>query len=227
MLQNQKALSELKMSEYSDLFTLINEEHIAHNRQWLNNQAGVTQYSLKKLEVRHVAIFDKASSFKLEEDFFSYLNNYKSELLHLYKNVILNTSQYPSINITGRVKNEESIINKLYKKSSEQNGAFPINKVLNDLLGFRIIDNNLGDNLEQIVDILNKIKESNSMRIIHKPRINGDYKGYHIYFMGKDAKYFPVELQLWDNDNMESNLSSHEVYKKDYTQWPEIYQKGE
>ena len=227
MLQNLAVSKGIEMRDYSALFAIINEKHISHNRQWLASQIGVTQYSLKRTEVRDITIFDNESSFKLEEKFFSYLNNYKRELLHLYKNILFSIRDYPRINITGRTKNEESIINKLYKKSFEQNGAFPINKVLNDLLGFRIIDDNLDNNLEHIIDMLNKLKETNTMRIIHKARVNGNYKGYHIYFMGKDAKYFPVELQLWDNKDMEENFCSHEIYKKDYTKWPKIYQKGE
>ncbi|MBK0009886.1 hypothetical protein IAE23_25785 [Bacillus sp. S35] len=227
MLQNLAVSKGVDISDYSALFAIINEEHLKHNGQWLANQIGVTQYSLKKTEVRHVALFDNESSFKLEEKFLSYLNNYKRELLQLYKNVLFNVREYPRLNLGGRTKNEESIINKLYKKSLEQNGAFPINKVLNDLLGFRIIDDNLDKNLGQIVSMLNKLKETNTMRIIHKTRVNGNYKGYHIYFMGKDAKYFPVELQLWDNKDMEENFCSHEIYKKDYTTWPRIYQKGE
>lgn len=210
--------------QYLDMIKLIYDKHVIHTGKWLHAKTGITLYNLKKVEVRNIIQLSENDSLEIDRVFYEYIINYKSELIHLYADIIKELSENFG-GIKGRVKNEDSIINKLQKKRSEENGAFSINKVLNDLLGFRIIDQNYGDNIKHIIEILDMLKRD-GFRFQHKERINGDYQAYHIYFMGKDAKYFPLELQIWDTKNETTNLDSHEVYKKDYTSWPEIYYKG-
>ncbi|MGI8352010.1 hypothetical protein NiCM35_19830 [Niallia circulans] len=209
--------------QYLDIIKTIYEKHTSHNGKWLSKQSGISLYNLKKTEVR--TIMSNEGNIQLQSEFYDYIISYKNELITLYADIINGLNQSLTPYIKGRIKNEESIINKLHKKRKEQNGAFSINKVLNDLLGFRIIDPNFGENITYIIEILNSLK-TDGFRFQHKRRINGDYEAYHIYFMGKDAKYFPVELQIWDTKNEQTNLASHEIYKKEYTSWPEIYKKG-
>src|SRR5699024_12655587 len=114
---------------------------------------------------------------------------------------------------------------KINSKKFEDIGKITLNKYLNDILGFRLIDVNFDTNSKQIYHYISQLKEQKK-RLTHKHRENGDYKGYHIYFMGSGAKFFPMELQIWDNKYERSNLISHESYKKDYTYWPEIYTDG-
>ncbi len=200
--------------------------HSFHTGKWLSQQSGVTHYNLKKKRVCDVIDKSEEGLFFIDETFFNYIIGYKSILIHLYADIIKQINQSYKCNVKGRVKNEDSILNKLQKKRAEQNGKFSINKVLNDLLGFRIIDNNYEHNVHNLILYLDELKEKEGFRFTHKERVNGDYRGYHIYFMGKDSKFFPLELQLWDISNEAVNLDSHETYKKDYTTWPQIYYNG-
>jgi ppGpp synthetase/RelA/SpoT-type nucleotidyltranferase len=214
------------LQQYEDIIKILNNKHISHTGKWLSRQIGVTLINLKKTEVRTVLNESSEGTFTIERAFFEYMMDYQSQLIHLYAEIINEIKMSYQCNIIGRVKNEDSILNKLQKKKAEQNGAFSINKVLNDLLGFRIIDRNFEHNIKDVIEYLDDLKNNEGFRILHKERINGDYRGYHIYFMGKDAKFFPIELQIWDTNNEHINLTSHEIYKKDYTSWPEIYKKG-
>jgi Region found in RelA / SpoT proteins len=221
-----KLYKEKILDQYTDLIELMYSKHILFTGKWLSRQSGVMHFNLKKTEVRTIISASDEGSHSIQKDFYEYMINYKGELIHLYVDIINEIKQKYDVTITGRIKNEDSILNKLEKKSNEFNGAFPINKVLNDLLGFRIIEGNYGDNIKIIYNLLESLKGKKGYRIVHKERMNGEYRGYHIYLMGKDAKFFPLELQLWDTKNEKTNLDSHEIYKKDYTSWPEIYNKG-
>ncbi|ASV67562.1 nucleotidyltransferase family protein [Cytobacillus kochii] len=214
------------IKEYEEIFKILNENLINHNNMWISQQPGIHLYNLKKTYVKNVITEKDDEIFIIDQQFYDYMTRYKNELIYLYAQIIGLIKELFNCNIIGRIKNEESILNKLQKKKAEQNGSFSINKVLNDLLGFRIIDKNFGNNINKIKTILDNLKEKEGFRILHKERINGDYRGYHIYFMGKDAKHFPLELQVWDTKSELINLDSHEIYKKDYTSWPEIYFKG-
>ena len=74
-----------------------------------------------------------------------------------------------------------------------KNGKIPINKCLNDFLGFRIFV----DDLESIYDSLQKSSIKNQ-KIRMYLREDGDYKGIHLYFKNGKNVYFPWELQIWD-----------------------------
>ncbi|MET3682770.1 ppGpp synthetase/RelA/SpoT-type nucleotidyltransferase [Alkalibacillus flavidus] len=131
-----------------------------------------------------------------------------------------------NVPIVGRVKNKPSIIHKLLRKRNEDQGNYPINKYLNDLLGFRVIDQNYHENLSDAIKYIEHLK-SNGVRIINKERHTSDYKAYHIYFMGESNHCFPIELQIWDSKHEQSNIKSHEMYKKVYTNWLSKYQRNE
>lgn len=92
-------------------------------------------------------------------------------------------------------------------------------------MGFRIIDKNYDSNIIELSLYLDELKER-KRRLVHTYRKSGDYRGYHIYFMGLNARYFPIELQVWDSKNERTNLISHDLYKKEYTYWPKIYMDG-
>ena len=202
----------------------ISTEHIKFTGKWIANLKG-NHYNLKKTRVSDVCSSNEHNMDDfIDKDFLKYLNQYKSNLVDLYANVVLNLVG-DGILINGRVKNDDSILLKLHRKRFEDGGKFALNKYLNDLLGFRIIDTDYEKNIELVDQLALKSKQE-GMRLLHKPRENGDYRGYHIYFQGKDSKSFPVELQIWNAKNEQSNLTSHETYKKDYAFWPNIYKKG-
>ncbi|GAA0414965.1 hypothetical protein GCM10008934_02290 [Virgibacillus salarius] len=211
--------------DYKQIVDILYEEHKKHTGKWLAN-VGKTHYNLKKVQVRHICSSDpnNIDGF-IEKDFLNYVDDYKLCLLSLYKDIVKRVEVEVGKKIGGRIKGDDSILLKLHRKRFDDNGSFPLNKYLNDLLGFRIIDKNYCNNMKELPQYIDKLKEQ-KQRFMHKHRENGNYKGYHIYFMGSDAKYFPMELQVWSADNERKNFESHEIYKKDYTYWPEIYNKG-
>ncbi|MCA1321971.1 hypothetical protein LC085_18920 [Bacillus tianshenii] len=218
--------STYSLKQYAEIIKIMIDFHSLHTGRWLAQQTGVPHYNLKKTMVCDIISKAEEGSFAINNRFFQYIINYKSTLIHLYADIISEVSKNYNCNVKGRVKNEDSILNKLQKKQTEQNGKFSINKVLNDLIGFRIIDTDYEQNVKKLILYLDELKQKEGYRITHKERINGEYRGYHIYFMGKDSKFFPLELQLWDSTKEKTNLISHELYKKDYTNWPEIYYNG-
>lgn len=213
-------------TNYCSIIEILYEEHKKHSGKWLANLSG-DYYNLKKKQVRHVCSHEPEDIDNfIDKSFLDYIDSYKTNLTDLYANIVYRINKETGIVLTGRIKNDDSILLKLHRKRFEDGGKFPLNKYLNDLLGFRIIDEGLNLKVNQIKDYLNSLKEQ-KWRIMHKYRKNGEYKGYHIYFMGPNSRSFPIELQLWDVENERDNLTSHEQYKKSYTYWPKIYREGE
>jgi ppGpp synthetase/RelA/SpoT-type nucleotidyltranferase len=224
--QHQQLRSTYTLEHYLEIIKIIYEKHLTHTGKWLSEQTGVTHYNLKKTQVRSIYDIKGEGISYIDPSFYQYMLNYKDSLFKLYVNIITEIKEKCNFDIKGRIKNEDSILLKLHKKRNEQGGTFSINKVLNDLLGFRLIDEDFEQNIHKVQSLLDDLKHNSGYRLIYKPRQNGDYNGYHIYFMGKDAKYFPIELQIWDAKNEQKNLQSHEIYKKEYTAWPKLYHRG-
>jgi len=193
-LNSQENSSSLVLNNYIKVFQIINDLHIKHNSLWLSEieNLGFNHLNLKRLQVETVCSIEDG----ILDDFYLYITHYKNSLTKLYKDLFLMIKRECFPNVHGRIKNDESILLKLHKKRTEQNGKFSINKVLNDLLGFRIIeeDFSLDENLPDIKKFLEQKKTSGEWRVIHKQRENGDYKGYHVYFMGQNTSCFPLNL---------------------------------
>lgn len=212
--------------EYKLVLDILYEEHSKHTGKWLANN-GRSNFNLKKTQVRHVCSSnpDNIDGF-INEDFLKYIDDYKFSLGSLYAKILLRLEDEAGLTIGGRIKNDDSILLKLHRKRFEDGGKFALNKYLNDLLGFRLIDSDFDKNITDFSHHIDSLKEQ-KMRFVHRYREIGDnYKGYHVYFMGVGAMYFPMELQIWDEKQEKVNLASHETYKKDYTYWPQIYKKG-
>lgn len=213
-------------AKYKKIFDIIYSEHSRHTEQWLED-LGSIHYNLKRTQVRHICSSDpdNIENF-IDDEFLTYLYNYKISLGELYVKVLTRIEAEVNVPIGGRIKNDDSILLKLHRKRFQDDGKFSLNKYLNDLLGFRIIDSNYDENIKWIPKYLDDLK-GQKRRFMHKNReIGKDYKGYHIYFMGMGSSCFPVELQVWSKEHEETNLDSHEMYKKDYTYWPKIYKEG-
>ncbi|WP_381403100.1 hypothetical protein ACFDA8_09060 [Staphylococcus epidermidis] len=122
-----------------------------------------------------------------------------------------------------REKNKKSFYDKLFRYQEKEDwkgnkGAFPINKCLNDLLGYRIVvKHNI--TLDMIYENLKKFiteKFGNKVSIYNASKL--DYKALHVYF--KPSNFcFPCELQIWILEDEKSNLKSHETYKQGYLYW--------
>ncbi len=102
-----------------------------------------------------------------------------------------------------RVKRYATASQKLKAKSllEKENGSYNIGKVINDLMGFRIILPNINENKDKIELILERYKD----------------KGIISRYFKESNKTFPWELQIWDmKDEMQNNSlhSEHELQRK-------------
>lgn len=105
-------------------------------------------------------------------------------------------------------------ISKYYLDEKHGYGEVPINKCINDILGFRIIFNKSID-LIKIIEYIN----SNYSNLIC---INSSKNGYiatHVYFIKDNNFQFRWELQLWNMEDVENNKECHEKYKQEYTKY--------
>lgn len=168
-------------------------------------------------------IFKTVDNINLKKNYICDINNNDSiQLYIIFYNIFLSllnvhlkiTSQYPEIR--ARIKNINSISSKIEKYNTAQHeyGKIPINKCLNDLLGFRVILKNHFD-YKIINDFIH-----NTYGDIYKciDASKNAYKATHIYY--RDKNYlFPWEFQIWNQTDEKSNIESHKLYKQDYTNW--------
>ncbi|MGP4072748.1 hypothetical protein ACTWQB_09370 [Piscibacillus sp. B03] len=214
------------IDDYKRIIDIICERHDQYNHEWLKTQKGKT-FNLKKKQVRHVTSDDpKNMDDFIDTDFLDYMESYQLGLYDLYADIVVELSSNYGIPITGRVKNDDSIVSKLHRKRFDANGSFSVNKYLNDLLGFRVVDEDFASNFHDLTEHIEVMEDEDKRRIRASERQIKDYKAYHIYFMGASNNCFPIELQVWDAQHERSNLDSHKVYKKDYTYWPTKYRDG-
>lgn len=114
-----------------------------------------------------------------------------------------------------RVKNLNSLLCKIYSYINVKNekGQVPIKKCLNDLYGLRIITE-VQFNYE---DVKNLIQSKFPLLKCTKQDKNG-YNGIHIYFRVDNLNY-QWELQIWYQDDEQSNVLSHQKHKQTYVDW--------
>ncbi|MEG2457992.1 MAG: hypothetical protein RSB41_03785 [Bacilli bacterium] len=118
---------------------------------------------------------------------------------------------------SSRIKTRESLIQKILKKMNEENGKIKILKLINDLLGLRIVVPSFREELNKINNLnLTQYKafENCKIRILDRNLATG-YKAYHIYIR-RDNKTFPIELQIWDKEDEENNINLHTDHKEEY-----------
>lgn len=111
-----------------------------------------------------------------------------------------------------RVKTRESIDNKIERFSSREN-QYPVNNWLNDIFGARILLNH--DEIENIMQILDEWQDEFGLKNWYYRQDDG-YKGLHIYFKNRSNFYFPWELQIWNVNDLQSNIKNHEKFKRNF-----------
>ncbi|MEG1285352.1 MAG: hypothetical protein RSD22_06430 [Romboutsia sp.] len=206
----------LEKNDYDIIFRCINDYYTEYCHSWLNKTEN--KYNLKKKLIRDIYCVDNSIENQLATELQEYMYNYRSGLDDLYFKVLLGGEVATNISkkakFGGRVKTIESIENKIYRKMNDGNGTFPINKYLNDLLGFRIIDPNYKENINDVKELLEQY-ELEGFSILHKDRSNKGYEGYHVYFR-ESNNTFPIEVQIWDMEMEHDNIKMHKVYKQGY-----------
>lgn len=129
--------------------------------------------------------------------------------------------------IRSRVKQKDSIINKLFHYSENQAGAgYPLNKCLNDIMGYRLMIDGIDITSDETQGLCEKIASKEGLRSYYQDK-NG-YQGIHFYFNNSNNFNFPWELQIWSKDNELDNerLHSDHKAKRSYISWPNDYNKA-
>lgn len=201
--------------------TLINDIcslHESFSRDFFNEPG--TVINMKKTEVRNV-IFDEPQIIQIS--FLQLIQKYHDFLgkLIIY---IDYEYDYKDLDFRLRIKQKDSIVNKLfhYKFGKTEEGKIPINKCVNDLLGFRIIIEDFEHNCTDFINMCDVLKQN--YKINHIDSSKDGYKATHIYFLGKN-NYFPWELQIWNSADELQNELSHKEHKskREYINWPQVY----
>lgn len=147
-------------------------------------------------------------TFKETEDYFQFIRPYQEAMDFLMVQIkILNEDyrekyrEYPIHNIQSRIKEKESIVEKLRRKELPQNFESARNH-LTDIAGIRIICYFESD----VYHVAEQIKKYSDMICIREsdyiknPKPNG-YKSYHIIlgvpvYHTDSKEYYPVEVQI-------------------------------
>lgn len=123
--------------------------------------------------------------------------------LHESINDYLYKADVKDINFYYRVKTSESILDKIdYHRKRET--KYPVNTILNDIFGVRVILDS-----HDVNAILNKIddwKDNYKLNNWYLKDVDG-YIGVHAYFAPNDN--FPWELQIWDEKDAKPNIEKH------------------
>ncbi|MBD1577649.1 GTP pyrophosphokinase [Vibrio sp. S11_S32] len=111
-----------------------------------------------------------------------------------------------------RVKTRESIDDKI-SRYSMRDDQYPVNNWLNDIFGARVILS--ADEIESIMEQLDGWQEELNLKNWYLRDKEG-YRGLHVYFKNKSNFYFPWELQIWDINDLQSNIENHEKFKRSF-----------
>ncbi|MDQ8837667.1 GTP pyrophosphokinase [Streptococcus ruminantium] len=132
--------------------------------------------------------------------------------LHESINDYLMKSDIKDISFYYRVKTAESILDKI-ERFKERSEGYPIHSILNDIFGARMILTSA--QLEQVMESLDDWQEKFGLKNWYL-RDKDEYTGIHIYFKNKSNFYYPWELRLWDEKDLDRNIASHRKYKRDF-----------
>lgn len=168
-------------------------------------------YSRKQINHLHI-------DTELYNDFFDYLTVYSDKLTEFLnsKEVDKFETKYREFKLRIRVKEFDSLAEKIerYYKGTEK-GKMPIQKCINDMLGFRIVTEVDYRKDIRFKEIANQLKISKYIYNYYV-RDDGNYHGIHVYFKNKSNLYLPWELQIWYNEHVKDNHESHRQHKQGY-----------
>lgn len=200
--------------QYESIVDIIIEINRLH-RSFSFELVDLLCFNLKKREVSSIVVNDS-----IEGQFQNLISAYKSAL---NRNIVkVWDIQNKFTGIRYRIKQAESISEKIlyYMSRNHQFGKIPLNKCLNDFLGFRV----LVDDLETVHDSLKIDSRVTSISKMYL-RVDGNYRGLHLYFKNGNNRFFPWELQIWDKNQSQMNEVSHKEHKqkRKYISLPQNY----
>lgn len=206
----------MDIEELDILIRHIYDKFDSINNNWKSNE-NFTPINMKKKKV--VDIFNNNQI----SDTIFYYHKY---VFDLYGEIYQDTKNLNLVNdIEVRIKSYTSVqdkINRYYLESKHSFGEVPINKCLNDILGFRIIFND-SINLLKTIDYI----RNNYPNLICIDSSKNGYIATHVYFINNDNYKFRWELQLWNKEDEKSNKICHEKYKQKYTKYEEGKEEDE
>lgn len=173
----------------------INKVHLAFSKDYFETgkiEKVNLKHTLSKVSVQHILAY----RLNLHESINDYL--YRADLY--------------DISYFYRVKTSESILEKI-KRFQQRNEGYPVNSILNDIFGARIIVSS--EDISQIMEQLDNWKEKYGLKNWYL-RDKEEYIGIHIYFKNSSNFYYPWELQIWDKKDAEKNIQSHIKYKRGF-----------
>ncbi|MBF0698850.1 GTP pyrophosphokinase [Streptococcus danieliae] len=132
--------------------------------------------------------------------------------LHESINDYLMKADLQDIAYVYRVKTSESILDKI-DRFSERTAGYPVNSILNDIFGARVILQS--EELAQVIEKLDAWKEGFCLKNWYLRDKDG-YLGVYVYFKNESNFYYPWELQIWDAKDVDGNIQSHRLYKRNF-----------
>lgn len=111
-----------------------------------------------------------------------------------------------------RVKTAESIHDKISRYLARDN-QYPVNNILNDIFGARLIWPS--ETVAEILQNLDEWKVRYGLKNWYLRDVEG-YIGVHIYFKNSSNFYYPWELQVWDENDVQANIENHMAYKRGF-----------
>lgn len=111
-----------------------------------------------------------------------------------------------------RVKTAESIADKI-RRYTERENQYPVNNILNDIFGARVILPSAS--VAEIMQHLDDWKTRYSLKNWYLHDRNGCI-GLCVYFEPNDC--YPWELQIWDEKDVAENIRNHIAYKRHFVQ---------
>ena len=109
--------------------------------------------------------------------------------LHESINDYLMKADVKDIPYVYRVKTSESILDKIERFSKRQDG-YPVNSILNDIFGARIILSS--EDISQVMEQLDEWKDKFDLKNWYL-RDKDNYTGIHVYFKNKSNHYYPLD----------------------------------
>ena len=189
------SLALVKVGQVEAIIEGVNNLHIQFSEQYFKKD-GIVPVNLKnnisQIDVNYILLY----RLDLHESINDYI-----QLLELN-----------NLNMTYRVKTAESILDKISRFKDKEN--LSVNQWLNDLFGCRKTVS--AEALQIIKTKLDEWKEKYGLMSWYTRDKGDGYIGTHIYFKNKNSFYFPWELQLWETEQVKSNLDSHVLHKRDF-----------
>lgn len=230
-------LLEIQLEIVKLIIELINTFYKEHNDHYFKVIEPSTRFNLNKKRIDHLMCTEKKSI--IDDDLSEYCFKYRNSLNTLERKLLKRLSKQDEDSgsdlsqfLKFRVKQAISISSKWEKYISSDRhsyGKIPLQKCLNDLMGFRY----LISEREKMNPLIKEFCDSMpNLKFVEASK--GQYKATHVYIKGRENYYFPWELQIWDEKDFINNDLSHAIYKQDYLKelkveedWEKVYDKSE